>query len=209
MRLSTVSAGHPLRPARSLVLISIRGRIDPQGHSVAGRITSIEKSNNLIGNRTCDLPAYSKVPQPTTLPRAPKVFEVLNFSRETLWPLVSSKVSWKYQLVQKLKWVKNDHKRVHFLLKGRRKQARRFLWWYANWIHCRNVQNKNSWRSKTEWFVLWFSLFCNYKWQNNLTSETETWRVHTFTILWNVTMEGVWNSNWIYWTLMRTTRNYK
>jgi hypothetical protein len=40
----------------------------PQGHSAAGKIRSIEKSND-IGNRTGDLPACI-VPQPTTLPRA-------------------------------------------------------------------------------------------------------------------------------------------
>jgi hypothetical protein len=43
----------------------------PQGHSAAGSIRSIEKSNDLIGNRTRDLPACSVVPQPTTLPPAP------------------------------------------------------------------------------------------------------------------------------------------
>jgi hypothetical protein len=32
-----------------------------------------KKSNDLIGNRTRDLPACSIVPQPTTLPRAPFV----------------------------------------------------------------------------------------------------------------------------------------
>jgi hypothetical protein len=42
-----------------------------QGHSTAGSITSIEKSNDLIGNQTRDLPDCSTVPQPTTLPRAP------------------------------------------------------------------------------------------------------------------------------------------
>jgi hypothetical protein len=41
-----------------------------QGHSVAGRIRSIEKSSD-IGIRTRDLPACSLVPQPTTLPLAP------------------------------------------------------------------------------------------------------------------------------------------
>jgi hypothetical protein len=41
----------------------------PQGHSAAGRIRSIETSNDLIGNRTCDLLACNIVPQPTTLPR--------------------------------------------------------------------------------------------------------------------------------------------
>jgi hypothetical protein len=43
----------------------------PQGHSAAGNIRSIEKSSELIGNRTRDLPACSTVPQSTTLPRAP------------------------------------------------------------------------------------------------------------------------------------------
>jgi hypothetical protein len=38
--------------------------------SAAGRIRSIEKFNDFIGNRTRDLPARSIVPQPTTLPRA-------------------------------------------------------------------------------------------------------------------------------------------
>jgi hypothetical protein len=39
-----------------------------QGHCEAGRIKPIEKSNYLIGNRTCDLPACNIVPQPTMLP---------------------------------------------------------------------------------------------------------------------------------------------
>ena len=33
---------------------------------------SMEKSSHTIGNRTRDLPAYSAVPQPTALPRAPR-----------------------------------------------------------------------------------------------------------------------------------------
>jgi hypothetical protein len=37
---------------------------------------STEKSNDLIGNRTYDLPTCSIVPEPTTLPRAPSVFKV-------------------------------------------------------------------------------------------------------------------------------------
>jgi hypothetical protein len=40
----------------------------PQGHSAPGKIRSIEKSNDLIGDRTRDLMAFSIVPQPTTLP---------------------------------------------------------------------------------------------------------------------------------------------
>jgi hypothetical protein len=41
-----------------------------KGHSAAGRIRSIEKSNDLIGNQTSYLLDCSIVPQPTTLPRA-------------------------------------------------------------------------------------------------------------------------------------------
>jgi hypothetical protein len=37
--------------------------------SAAGRIKSIEKSNDLIGNRIQDFPAYNIMPQPTSLPR--------------------------------------------------------------------------------------------------------------------------------------------
>jgi hypothetical protein len=50
-----------------LVLISVKRPSRPQGHSAAGRIGSIEKSNDDIGNRTCYLLAYNKPPQPTTL----------------------------------------------------------------------------------------------------------------------------------------------
>jgi hypothetical protein len=47
-----------------------------KGHSEAGRIRSIEKSNDLTGNRTHDLLAYRIVPQPTTLSRAPKATNI-------------------------------------------------------------------------------------------------------------------------------------
>ena len=43
----------------------------PQGHIAAGRIMSMKNSNDTIGNRTRDLPAYTEVPHPTTPPRAP------------------------------------------------------------------------------------------------------------------------------------------
>jgi hypothetical protein len=38
----------------------------PQGHSAGGRLRSIEKSNDLIGNRTRDLPACIIVPPTET-----------------------------------------------------------------------------------------------------------------------------------------------
>jgi hypothetical protein len=39
----------------------------PYGHSAVGRIRSIGKSYDFIGNRTRDLPVCSIVPQPTML----------------------------------------------------------------------------------------------------------------------------------------------
>jgi hypothetical protein len=44
-----------------------QGLSRPQGRSAAGMIRSIEKSNDLIGSRTRDLPASSIVFQPTKL----------------------------------------------------------------------------------------------------------------------------------------------
>jgi hypothetical protein len=41
----------------------------PQGHTAAGKIRSIERSNDLVRNQTYNLPAHSTVPQPTTLPQ--------------------------------------------------------------------------------------------------------------------------------------------
>jgi hypothetical protein len=67
VRLLALCAGHPLPPGRLLVLISVRGCVDPR----AIRIRSIEKFSDLIGNRTHDLRACSIVPEPTTLPHAP------------------------------------------------------------------------------------------------------------------------------------------
>jgi len=41
----------------------------PQGHSAAGRIMSMENSNDILENRTQDRPACSAVPQRIALPR--------------------------------------------------------------------------------------------------------------------------------------------
>jgi hypothetical protein len=59
-----------LPPGRFLVLISVKRLIRLQAHSAAGRIRSIEKSNDLIGDRTRYLLTCSIVPHPTTLSRA-------------------------------------------------------------------------------------------------------------------------------------------
>jgi hypothetical protein len=45
---------------------------------VAGRIKSVEKSNDLIENRTRDIPACNIVPQPTMLPPALNMVMMVN-----------------------------------------------------------------------------------------------------------------------------------
>jgi hypothetical protein len=66
----------PLTPGRFPVFISIRGRVVPRGHCVAVSIISIEQSSDFVGNGTCDLPACSIAPKPTTLLRAPFRFGI-------------------------------------------------------------------------------------------------------------------------------------
>jgi hypothetical protein len=54
----------------SMVLMYVRGYVDPMGHSEAGKITSTKNPNDPIINRPRDIPACSAVPQPTAPPRA-------------------------------------------------------------------------------------------------------------------------------------------
>jgi hypothetical protein len=60
-------ASRPLTPGRFLVLISVKRLSRPQGHRATGRIRSIEKSSDLIGNRTRDRSACSILREPSTL----------------------------------------------------------------------------------------------------------------------------------------------
>jgi hypothetical protein len=57
VRLSALSAGRALHSKIS--------------SSMLERLARLRKFNGHIGSRTCDLPARSIEPQPTTLPRAP------------------------------------------------------------------------------------------------------------------------------------------
>jgi hypothetical protein len=41
-----------------------------RGHNATRTIISIEKSDDLIGNRTCDIPSCSEISQPLTLQRS-------------------------------------------------------------------------------------------------------------------------------------------
>jgi hypothetical protein len=63
--LSALRTGRLYSQKIFLVLIAVRGRVDPQSHSKAGRIMSMKNASDTIGNRTRDLPACSLVPQPT------------------------------------------------------------------------------------------------------------------------------------------------
>jgi hypothetical protein len=67
VKLSALRAGRPLPPRKIPGTRFCQRLSRPQGHSAAGMIRSIEKSNGLIGIRSRDLPACSIVPQPATL----------------------------------------------------------------------------------------------------------------------------------------------
>ena len=54
----------------------------PQVHSAAGRIMPIKNSNDIVWNRTRDLPACSAVPQATAPPRAPDVLHYVRLFHE-------------------------------------------------------------------------------------------------------------------------------
>jgi hypothetical protein len=62
VKLSGLRAGHPLPPRKI-----------PGPHCATGRIMSIEKFSDLIGNRTRYLATCSIVPQPTALPFAANI----------------------------------------------------------------------------------------------------------------------------------------
>jgi hypothetical protein len=70
LRLSALRVGRLLRPGRFLVLIYLSGSVDPRIIVRLEGLDQLKNSNDLIGNLNRELPAYSILPQPTTLPRA-------------------------------------------------------------------------------------------------------------------------------------------
>jgi hypothetical protein len=57
---------------RYLLLIYVRGWVDPKATVQLERLGQLKRFNDIVRNRTRDVPACSIVPLPTALPRAPK-----------------------------------------------------------------------------------------------------------------------------------------
>jgi hypothetical protein len=70
VRLSALRGGRPPFIPKKIPGTNFCLRLNrSQGHSAAGRIRSIEESNDLTGNRIRDFLGCSIVPQPMNLPR--------------------------------------------------------------------------------------------------------------------------------------------
>jgi hypothetical protein len=64
VRLSAVCTSRLYPQEIFLVLISVKRPIQPQGHIATGKIMSMKKSSDTIGNQTCNILICSAVPQP-------------------------------------------------------------------------------------------------------------------------------------------------
>jgi hypothetical protein len=107
VRLSALRIGPPLPAGRFLVLL-LEAQSIP-GHIAAGRIRLIEKSNDLIGNGTRELPACSIVPQSTTLPRVSMMYRSGKKTQVSLcYHLIRSQNRCRYQEFPERLWEMNE-----------------------------------------------------------------------------------------------------
>jgi len=84
VRLSALCTGRLYPQKIFLVLISVRGWVDPRGISLAGRIMSMKNSNDTIGNRTRDLPACSVVLQKKCATACPGKFLIFYWNQKLI-----------------------------------------------------------------------------------------------------------------------------
>ena len=71
VRLSAIRTGRLYPQAIFMILISLRGWVDPRAIVRPEELWQWRITVTPLGNRTLDLPACSAVPQPTAPPRAP------------------------------------------------------------------------------------------------------------------------------------------
>jgi hypothetical protein len=147
VRLSALCARRPLPPGRFLVLISVRGWVEPRAIVRLEGLGQLKKSNDHIWNRTRDLAAcISIMPQPTTPPRAPKVHRNVKF-------LITSYIKTKFQLSGTLFTRKKNIRSL-----GSEKLT---SWWRSKrerrWNTKNNTLNISVWREKKKLqnFLFW------------------------------------------------------
>jgi hypothetical protein len=75
--LTALRAGRFLPTGRLLVLIFVRGWVDPRAIVRLEGLGKLKKKSTSSGTRTGDIPASSIVPQPTTLPHAPIIIIII------------------------------------------------------------------------------------------------------------------------------------